>query len=95
MLKLSDLCKGYVDGGEFHPVLQGAELTLQQGEQVALMGESGSGKSTLLNVIAGLDTADSGEVQFPNFAMHDAPEHLRTLYRRNNIGNIFQQFNLL
>ncbi len=38
MLKLSDLCKGYVDGGEFHPVLQGAELTLQQGEQVALMG---------------------------------------------------------
>ncbi|GAJ72249.1 AttE component of AttEFGH ABC transport system [Vibrio sp. JCM 18904] len=96
MLKLSDLCKGYVDGGgEFHPVLQGAELTLQQGDQVALMGESGSGKSTLLNLIAGLDTADSGEVQFPNFAMHEAPEHLRTLYRRNNIGNIFQQFNLL
>ena len=95
MLKLSDLCKGYVDGGEFHPVLQGAELTLQQGEQVALMGESGSGKSTLLNLIAGLDTADSGEIQYPSFAMHSAPERLRTLYRRNNIGNIFQQFNLL
>lgn len=95
MLRLSDLCKGYVDGGEFHPVLQGAELTLQRGEQVALMGESGSGKSTLLNLIAGLDTVDSGEIQFVGFSMHDAPEHLRTLYRRNNIGNIFQQFNLL
>ena len=60
MSRLSELCKGYVDGGEFHPVLQRAELTLQRGEQVALMGESGSGKSTLLNLIAGLDTVDSG-----------------------------------
>ncbi len=44
MLQLTDLCKGYVDGDEFHPVLQGAELTLNQGDQLALMGESGSGK---------------------------------------------------
>jgi len=86
MLQLSDLCKGYVDGGEFHPVLQGAELSLKQGEQLALMGESGSGKSTLLNLIS---------IMFPGFAMNDAPEHLRTAYRRNNIGHIFQQFNLL
>ncbi|MGO2319297.1 MAG: ABC transporter ATP-binding protein, partial [Vibrio toranzoniae] len=95
MLKLSDLCKGYVDGGEFHPVLQGAELTLNQGDQLALMGESGSGKSTLLNLIAGLDLADSGEIAFPNFNMHDSTERNRTAYRRNNIGHIFQQFNLL
>ncbi|MCF7502462.1 MULTISPECIES: ABC transporter ATP-binding protein [Vibrio] len=95
MLKLSDLCKGYVDGGEFHPVLQGAELTLNQGDQLALMGESGSGKSTLLNLIAGLDLVDSGEIAFPNFNMHDSTERNRTAYRRNNIGHIFQQFNLL
>ncbi len=95
MLQLKDLCKGYVDGGEFHPVLQGAELFLDRGEQVALMGESGSGKSTLLNMIAGLDTVDSGEILFPNFAMHEVPETRRTAYRRNNIGLIFQQFNLL
>ncbi|WP_375753785.1 ABC transporter ATP-binding protein [Vibrio sp. HN007] len=95
MLKLSDLSKGYLDGGEFHPVLQGAGLVLQQGEQLALMGESGSGKSTLLNIIAGLDVADSGEIWFPNFAMHDCKEVERTAYRRNNIGHIFQQYNLL
>lgn len=59
------------------------------------MGESGSGKSTLLNLIAGLDLADSGEILFPNFDMHMAKERDRTAYRRNNIGHIFQQFNLL
>ncbi|MBA5761563.1 ABC transporter ATP-binding protein [Vibrio sp. 404] len=95
MLQLTDLCKGYVDGGEFHPVLQGAELVLEQGKQIALMGESGSGKSTLLNLIAGLDTVDSGHIEFPHFMMHTESESNRTAYRRNNIGLIFQQFNLL
>lgn len=95
MLQLIDLSKGYVDGDEFHPVLQGAQLTLNQGDQLALMGESGSGKSTLLNLIAGLDTADSGEIWFPGFGMHNNAEHKRTAFRRNNIGHVFQQFNLL
>ncbi|MEH0665923.1 ABC transporter ATP-binding protein [Vibrio scophthalmi] len=95
MLQLTDLCKGYVDGGEFHPVLQGAELLLNQGQQIALMGESGAGKSTLLNLIAGLDVVDSGTIRFPNMSMDSATESERTLYRRNNIGLIFQQYNLL
>ncbi len=95
MLNLSDLCKGYVDGGEFHPVLQGAELILKQGDQLALMGESGSGKSTLLNLIAGIDQVDSGEIWFSQFGMHAQSEYKRTAFRRNNIGHIFQQFNLL
>ncbi|MFC1235648.1 ABC transporter ATP-binding protein [Vibrio sp. F74] len=95
MLELSDLNKGYVDGGEFHPVLQGAALKLNQGEQLALMGESGSGKSTLLNLIAGLDSTDSGEIWFSSFAMHASNEVKKTAYRRHNIGHIFQQYNLL
>jgi putative ABC transport system ATP-binding protein len=95
MLKLSNLCKGYLDGNEFHPVLQGAELVIERGDQLALMGESGSGKSTLLNLIAGLDSVDSGEIHFAGFALHDCSEAQRTAYRRNNIGHVFQQYNLL
>jgi len=95
MLKLIDLCKGYQDGNEFHAVLQGAELTLQRGEQVALMGESGSGKSTLLNLIAGLDKADQGEIWLAETPIHAVTERERTAFRRHHIGLIFQQFNLL
>lgn len=62
MLRLAQLCKGYQDGSEYHSVLQGAELNLERGAQLALMGESGSGKSTLLNLIAGLDSCDAGEI---------------------------------
>ena len=95
MLQLKDLSKGYVDGDEFHPVLQGAQLTLNRGDQIALMGESGSGKSTLLNLISGLDIADAGEIWFDDFALHSSSEKKRSEFRRNNIGHIFQQFNLL
>ncbi|KHT63087.1 ABC transporter ATP-binding protein [Photobacterium gaetbulicola] len=95
MLRLVNLCKGYMDGDEYHSVLQGAELELKQGEQLALMGESGSGKSTLLNLIAGLDTVDSGEVWLGDKPIHTISERERTAFRRNNIGLVFQQFNLL
>ncbi|MEH6532767.1 ABC transporter ATP-binding protein [Photobacterium frigidiphilum] len=95
MLRLVKLCKGYQDGGEHHSVLQGAELDLKQGEQLALMGESGSGKSTLLNLIAGLDSADSGEIWMDKVPIHSISERERTAFRRHNIGLVFQQFNLL
>ncbi len=95
MLELMGLCKGYVDGGEFHPVLQGAELTLTKSDQVALMGESGSGKSTLLNLIGGLDNPDSGEIWIDGTALHTLAERERTRFRRHSIGMVFQQFNLL
>lgn len=95
MLRLVDLCKGYQDGSEFHAVLQGAALTLDRGEQVALMGESGSGKSTLLNLIAGLDRVDQGEIWLSGTPLHAISERARTAFRRHHIGLIFQQFNLL
>jgi putative ABC transport system ATP-binding protein len=77
MLRLVKLCKGYQDGGEHHSVLQGAELDLKQGEQLALMGESGSGKSTLLNLIAGLDSADSGEIWMDKVPIHSISDYCR------------------
>ncbi|OAN17735.1 ABC transporter ATP-binding protein [Photobacterium jeanii] len=95
MLRLAGLCKGYKDGNEYHSVLQGAELALKQGQQLALMGESGSGKSTLLNLIAGLDSVDTGEIWLGDTAIHAISERERTAFRRNNIGLVFQQFNLL
>ncbi len=95
MLKINQLCKGYRDGDDFHPVLQSAELHIPRGTQIALMGESGSGKSTLLNLIAGLDTQDSGEIWFDNQPLHACDERQRTHFRRENIGMIFQQYNLL
>ncbi|WP_413111639.1 ABC transporter ATP-binding protein [Thaumasiovibrio sp. DFM-14] len=95
MLIINKLCKGYRDGDDFHPVLQGADLHIERGAQIALMGESGSGKSTLLNLIAGLDSVDSGEIWFDSVALHECHERQRTHFRRENIGMIFQQYNLL
>ncbi|OOF22544.1 ABC transporter ATP-binding protein [Salinivibrio sp. IB574] len=95
MLAIKALCKGYQDGSDFHPVLQGAALSVSPTHQLALMGESGSGKSTLLNLIAGLDKADSGEIWFDDKPLHQMNERARTQFRRQNIGLIFQQFNLL
>ena len=95
MLRLSELCKGYLDGTEFHSVLQGANLSLNSGDQLALMGESGSGKSTLLNLIAGLDKPESGQIWLGDTAIHAISERERTAYRRENIGLVFQQYNLL
>nr|WP_086937975.1 ABC transporter ATP-binding protein [Thaumasiovibrio occultus] len=95
MLKITQLCKGYRDGDDFIPVLQSAELFVEKGSQIALMGESGSGKSTLLNLIAGLDSVDSGEIWIDDIAIHQCDERHRTHFRRDNIGMIFQQYNLL
>ncbi len=95
MLRLTNLCKSYQDGEEYHAVLQGANLELARGQQLALMGESGVGKSTLLNVIAGLDLLDDGEVWFQDSPIHLLSEKKRTAFRRQHIGLVFQQFNLL
>lgn len=95
MLRLAELCKGYRDGTEFHSVLQGTNLSLEPGDQIALMGESGSGKSTLLNLIAGLDVPEKGEIWLGKIPIHALSEHERTVFRRQNIGLVFQQYNLL
>jgi putative ABC transport system ATP-binding protein len=92
LLELKDLRKA-VPGGRV--LFDGLNLTLAQGEFVAIMGESGAGKSTLLNLIAGLDTADAGSVLLDGVALESLDDDARTLLRRDRIGFVFQAFHIL
>ncbi len=77
------------------PVLIGLDLTIQEGEFLALMGPSGSGKTTLLNLIAGLDRATRGEVIVHGQNLGELSESEITRWRANNVGFIFQTYNLI
>ncbi len=76
-------------------MLRGVDLNVTAGESVALTGESGSGKSTLLHLIAGLDQADSGEIRLGETLLSELPDAGRAALRRDRLGLVFQQFNLI
>jgi len=95
MLSVHDLSKSYRTSGEQLAVLRGVNLTLSAGESVALTGESGSGKSTLLHLIAGLDSADSGQILLNGEPISAMSDSARAAMRRNRLGLVFQQFNLI
>ncbi len=95
MLTITDLHKSYPTPQGPLPVLRGVDLHLGQGESLALMGESGSGKSTLLHLVAGLDRADSGRIEAAGQTLSDLNETALARWRREGIGLIFQQFNLI
>jgi putative ABC transport system ATP-binding protein len=92
VLRLTSLAK-VLPGGRW--LFDGLALTLEAGEHVAIRGESGAGKSTLLNVIAGLETADSGEVWVTGTNLARLQEAGRTALRRDAIGFVFQAFHIL
>jgi len=94
-VQLRGLTKGYQEGEQFRTVLDGLNLTIGKGEMVVLLGRSGSGKSTLLNLISGIDKADAGEVIIGDTNLTTRSEHVRTLFRREHIGFVFQSFNLI
>ena len=77
------------------PALRGADLTVRQGEAVALAGPSGSGKTTLLNLLGGLDVPDEGVVRLDGRDLGALGEAERTLVRRHELGFVFQSFNLV
>lgn len=92
MLELCGVNKAYAEGRK---VLTNLSYTLKAGEYVAIMGESGVGKSTLLNLIAGLDTPDSGEIRINGAAISSLDDNAATQLRREQFGFIFQAFHVL
>jgi putative ABC transport system ATP-binding protein len=95
VLSVRNLTKTYRSAGEQIEVLRGVNLDIGAGERVALTGESGSGKSTLLHLIAGLDRADSGEIILADKSLTDLSDAGRAALRRDRLGLVFQQFNLI
>ncbi|MGC8782604.1 MAG: ABC transporter ATP-binding protein [Anaerolineae bacterium] len=94
-IRLVGLCKAYQEGEQRRIVLDNASAKFGRGEFVALLGRSGSGKSTLLNLIGGIDRPDAGQVWVGDQELTAMSERERTLFRRHQIGFIFQFFNLI
>ena|SRR5882757_142069 len=95
VLEVIGLTKSYRSAGEEVAVLRGVNLDVAAGERVALTGESGSGKSTLLHLIAGLDAADGGDIRLDNVCVTGLSDSGRAALRRDRLGLVFQQFNLI
>lgn len=95
LLQADHLHYAYPEAGRQHTVLSDVSLVLQQGERVALVGSSGSGKSTLLNLLGGIDVPASGEIRMAGNNLAQLREPALTLFRRQHIGFIYQQFNLI
>jgi putative ABC transport system ATP-binding protein len=92
---LDCLQMSYAEAGRQHTILHDLSATFYTGETVVLMGKSGSGKSTLLNLISAIDTPTGGDVWIGGQSLTQLSEQERTLFRRRNIGFIFQFFNLV
>lgn len=95
ILQVDHLCKRFHAGHGVVEAVRDISLTLSRGEFAAVMGASGSGKSTLLHLVAGLTRPDEGVVRIADTNLHALSERARTLFRRQNIGLIFQAFNLI
>ena len=95
ILKVQHLCKTYGKGEAKVEALKDVSFTLEQGEFAAVVGESGSGKSTLLNCIGALDMPTSGNVLMDGQDLFSMKEEQRTVFRRRNIGFVFQSFQLV
>jgi putative ABC transport system ATP-binding protein len=95
VLEITGLTKSYRSASETVAVLRGVNLRVAARESVALSGESGSGKSTLLHLIAGLDAADAGEISVDGTALSTLNDAARAELRRDRLGLVFQQFNLI
>lgn len=95
LLRVENICKTYGSGEAAVQALKDVSFSVPKGEFVAVVGESGSGKSTLLNMIGALDTPTAGQVFINGQNTFAMKEKALTIFRRRNIGFIFQAFNLI
>ena len=95
ILQTTDLKKYYGTDPNITKALDGVTLSIEQGEFVAIVGTSGSGKSTLLNMMGGLDVPTSGSVKVKGKELAELNDEQLTIFRRRNIGFIFQNYNLV
>jgi putative ABC transport system ATP-binding protein len=94
-LRLENISRSYKEGPHTRVVLRDVNAAFTKGESVAVLGKSGTGKSTLLNLISGVDRADAGTIWLDGRDLTALDERQRTLFRRQNIGFVFQFFNLI
>ncbi len=94
-LEVKNVKKSYGEGGSFAQVLNGVSVSVNQGDLCVIQGPSGSGKSTLLNCIGGLDLMDSGSIQVDGKEIYGLSQEKLSDYRRENLGFIFQFYNLV
>jgi len=95
MIRCAGVTKAYRTGDRSVQALRGVDLTIERGRFVAIMGKSGSGKSTLLHLLAALDEPDAGEIEVVGTRLDTISEREATRFRGEDIGIVFQQFNLI
>lgn len=95
MIVVNNVEKEFKIGGNSIPVLKGVDFTVKKGEFIAIMGPSGSGKSTLLQLLGGLDIPTAGSIKLNGIELQTKSEKQRTILRRQKIGFIFQNYQLL
>ncbi len=95
ILKLTDICKDYIQGKEPVRVLKDVNLTVEKGDYIAIMGPSGSGKTTLMNIIGCLDVPTSGTYELDGKDLKDHSDDDLALVRNKHIGFVFQSFHLM
>ncbi|MDE6342197.1 MAG: ATP-binding cassette domain-containing protein, partial [Muribaculaceae bacterium] len=95
IIKIRDLRREFMVGGEKVKALRGVSFTIHEGEFVTIMGTSGSGKSTLLNLLGCLDTPTSGEYLLDGVSVQKMSKNQRAVTRNRKIGFVFQNYNLL
>lgn len=95
LISAKNITKTFFVGDNKINALNDVSFDISEGEFIVILGPSGSGKSTLLNIIGGIETVTSGQIEYRDIKLHGASKSKLTAYRRNNIGFVFQFYNLM